>query len=86
MKKKLPAILYNLVCAVLLTMPAAHAYFDPGVTSMLVSSLAAAALAIGLCWKFIVAGIRKLFKKDKGAADESDDSDDEISGGDGENQ
>lgn len=77
MKKNPLAIIFNLVCVILATMPAALAYFDPGVGSMLISILASAALAIGLCWKFIVAGFRKLLGKNKNAADDDDDDETE---------
>ena len=57
-------ILTSLAVILVFELPV-YAYFDPGTGSMLLQFLAGGALIIGVCWRFIFAFFKKLFKKKK---------------------
>ena len=77
MKNKIFAIVINFICLFIICTMNVHAYFDPGVGSMMIQILAAAALSIGVGWRFIVSFVRKkLFKKDIKKIEDNDSEED----------
>ena len=74
MKRDLLLILSLVLWLTLAFTPNAHAYIDPGVGSMILQALAAAAVTVLVFWKSIYARISGLFsrtpkdEKDDGAA------------------
>ncbi|MPZ46232.1 MAG: hypothetical protein GEV05_23170 [Betaproteobacteria bacterium] len=70
--------LYPLVLFGLFSSPA-HAYLDPGVGSIILQALAAAAIGVSVFWRGIVHKIKSLFNKN-GKASGSENTPDKYDG------
>jgi hypothetical protein len=57
-------VLYPLILLFLFSAPA-HAYLDPGVGSVVLQALAAAAIGVSIFWKNIIYKIKSFFHKNE---------------------
>ncbi|NLD80981.1 MAG: hypothetical protein GX642_07435 [Smithella sp.] len=58
-------LLLIVFCLILLVPDISYAYLDPGTGSMMLQALAAGIIGLGIFWRRIINGIKRLFRKNK---------------------